>query len=169
MHMTGGLPGRAPELLGIRYRNTAYGGVRNIFIHDGMICFVTLYHKNYRNSDQIKVIYRYLPREVGELLVWYLWLVLPFWQQVQGILQHTKDARPFLWADSVVRVTKQRANKPAEQSISESDSQQAEASQEATAIDLDSISGLGGAEAKEEDNKDWEEETTVQHRLWIAD
>jgi hypothetical protein len=38
----------------------------------GMACFVTSYQKNYRSTGQVKVIHRYLPREAGELLVWYL-------------------------------------------------------------------------------------------------
>lgn len=102
MHMSSGAPGRGPEILGIRFRNTAHGGIRNIFAHNGMMCFVTSYHKNYRSSEQVKVIHRYLPREVGELLVWYLWMVLPFWQQVQGCIQNSTETSPFLWADSVV-------------------------------------------------------------------
>jgi hypothetical protein len=52
--------------------NMANGGIRNIFIYEGMVCFVTIYHKGFRQSDSIKVIYRYLLREVGELLVWYI-------------------------------------------------------------------------------------------------
>ncbi|KAK4441880.1 hypothetical protein QBC34DRAFT_457824 [Podospora aff. communis PSN243] len=47
-----------------------------------------------RSNDQVKIIHRYLPRVVGELAVWYLWLVLPFWQQVQGadeIVKHSKE------------------------------------------------------------------------------
>jgi radical SAM superfamily enzyme len=79
MHMTGGQPARSPEILGLRVRNTANGGVRNIFIHNGVVCFVTMYHKAFRRSNMTKVIHRYVPREVGELFVWYLWLVLPFW------------------------------------------------------------------------------------------
>ena len=31
-----------------------------------------------------KNVYRYLPRPVGELLVYYLWIILPFWQIVKG-------------------------------------------------------------------------------------
>lgn len=82
MHMVAGQPAWGTEILSIRIRNTANGGIRNIFLHDGMACFVTAYHKNYRHSGQTKIIHCYLPREVGELLVWYLWLVLPFWQYV---------------------------------------------------------------------------------------
>ncbi|TPX16410.1 uncharacterized protein E0L32_012428, partial [Thyridium curvatum] len=105
MHMLGGQPARSTEILGLRMWNTANGGVRNIFVHKGMVCFVTMYHKGFRRTDTIKVIHRYLPREVGELLVWYMWLVLPFWQQVQGRIkqQHVRSA--FLWADQVVSRT----------------------------------------------------------------
>lgn len=103
MHMLGGQPARAPEILGIRYANTANGGLRNIFIHKGMVCFVTMYHKNFRSTGEAKIIHRYVPREVGSLLVWYLWLVLPFWQAVQGIIHDTRTASAFLWAESVVR------------------------------------------------------------------
>jgi hypothetical protein len=63
---------RAPELLGMRWKNTAYGGVRNIFIKEGLVAFVATYYKGYRSSGSIKIVYRYLLREVGELLVSYL-------------------------------------------------------------------------------------------------
>ncbi|KAG6998077.1 hypothetical protein FocnCong_v013627 [Fusarium oxysporum f. sp. conglutinans] len=102
MHMLGGQPARSTEILGLRMWNTANGGIRNIFIHEGMVCFVTMYHKGFRQSDSIKVIHRYLPREVGELLVWYIWLVLPFWQNVQGRIKKKRRQSAFLWADEVV-------------------------------------------------------------------
>lgn len=102
MHITGGQPARAPELLGVRMWNTMNGGVRNIFIHEAMVCFVTMYHKGFRKSSEIKVIHRFLPREVGELLVWYMWLVLPFWQNVQGTIKQKRRTSAFLWADEVV-------------------------------------------------------------------
>ncbi|KAL1613888.1 hypothetical protein SLS56_012220 [Neofusicoccum ribis] len=78
MHITGGQPARGPEILSIRHSNAAKGGHRNIFVEDGLVVFVTRYYKGYAMSGDVKVIYRYLPREVGELVVWYLWLVLPF-------------------------------------------------------------------------------------------
>lgn len=40
--------------------------------------FVTQYHKGYAMSGDIKIIHRYLPREVSESVIRYLWLVLPF-------------------------------------------------------------------------------------------
>lgn len=78
MHITGGQPARAPEILSVRHENTAKGSHRNLFVEDGLVVFVTQYHKGYAMSGDIKIIHRYLPREVSELVVRYLWLVLPF-------------------------------------------------------------------------------------------
>ena len=88
--------------MGLRFRNTGQGGVRNIFVQQGMVCFVVWYYKNMRSTDQAKVVHRFLPREVGELLVWYLWLVLPFWQQIQGVIKGGDASSAFLWADEIV-------------------------------------------------------------------
>ncbi len=87
VHTTAGQPARASELLSIRFRNTANGGHQNIFIEDGMVVFVTHYHKGFHVSNNIKVIHQYVPREVGELVVWYLWLVMPF-------VRHLEMCRP---------------------------------------------------------------------------
>jgi hypothetical protein len=43
---------------------------------------VTAYHKGFHASNDIKLIHRYMPRAVGELVVWYMWLVLPFTEQL---------------------------------------------------------------------------------------
>lgn len=72
--------------------------------HNQMISFITSYRKGYRITGEVKVIHRYMPREVGELMVWYLWIVLPFWQTVQVIIQRASEASKFMWADEVVRV-----------------------------------------------------------------
>jgi hypothetical protein len=78
MHISGGQPERGLEILSVWHSNTVQGGHRNVFIEDGIVVFVTRYHKGYNVSGDVKIIHRYLPREVGELVVWYLWLVLPF-------------------------------------------------------------------------------------------
>ena len=49
-----------------------------------MVHFVTGYHKGYGNSAKLKIIYWFVPREVGELVVYYLWLVQPFVEALQG-------------------------------------------------------------------------------------
>lgn len=87
IHITGGQPGRGPEILSIRHSNTAEAGYRHIFIEDGMVVFVTRYHKGYALQGDVKIIHRYLPREVGELLVLYLWLVLPFQQRMEVLIR----------------------------------------------------------------------------------
>lgn len=83
VHICGGQPARGKELLSIRHRNTPGGGQRDLFIEDGMVTLVTKYHKGFYASNDTKVIHRYLPREIGELVVWYLWLVLPFVETLQ--------------------------------------------------------------------------------------
>ena len=109
MHMVAGQPARSAEILGIRYINTVHGGVRNILAHNGMICLVMSDHDNTRSTSEARVIHRYLPREVGELLVWYLWLALPFWQEVQGIVKQADIRSPFLWPDEVVSRTEEES------------------------------------------------------------
>ncbi|KAJ6078255.1 hypothetical protein N7467_008008 [Penicillium canescens] len=84
IHVSGGQPARAPELLSIRHCNTDSGGRRNVFIEDGLVAFVSQYHKGFYASNDTKVIHRYLPREVGELVVHYLWLVLPFTRRLEA-------------------------------------------------------------------------------------
>src|SRR5579862_7705534 len=100
MHMCAGQPGRAPEILGIRWKNTEQGGIRNIFIEDGLVAVVTGYHKGYRSSNNIKIIHRYLPQEIGELLVYYLWLVLLFYEKLQFQTRGEQCSSAFLWGDS---------------------------------------------------------------------
>jgi hypothetical protein len=82
MHLTGGSPARAPELLTVMHRNDRYGHSRGIFLDDGLMVFVTLYHKSFNIKANSKAIHRYVPREVGELLFYYLWLVVPFIEEV---------------------------------------------------------------------------------------
>jgi hypothetical protein len=84
VHLSSGQPARAPELLTMRFRNTADGGVRNIFMDRGLVMTVTGYHKGYSRSEELKIVHRFLPREVGSLMVYYLWLVLPFWEGIQA-------------------------------------------------------------------------------------
>ena len=101
MHMVSGQPARATEILTVRVENTANAGTRNIFVSHGQMCFVTAYHKNFQQSDQVKIIHRFMPPEVGELLVWYIWLVLPFWQNIQGVIKKSTFRSAYIWADEI--------------------------------------------------------------------
>jgi hypothetical protein len=98
VHLTGGQPARGTELLSLRHRNTTHAIRRSIFIEDGLVTFVTFYHKGYSITGSTKIIHRYLPREVGELVLYYLWLVEPFCGQLR-ILALDQDApdESLLW------------------------------------------------------------------------
>jgi len=99
IYMTGGQPARSRELLSIRYRNTEKGGTRCIFIENGLIVIVTFYDKGYNIRGTQNIIHRYLPQEVGELLLLYIWLVLPFRHQLQQLVfNDTEIPSAFLWS-----------------------------------------------------------------------
>ncbi|KAJ1673709.1 hypothetical protein EV182_004712, partial [Spiromyces aspiralis] len=88
MHMSGGQPARGTELVTVQYKNSTEGDIRGLFVEDGAVVFVTMYSKTMGMSAKAKVIHRYLPREVGELAVYYVWLAVPFWRLVvQGASQ----------------------------------------------------------------------------------
>ena len=92
-----GQPLRGTELTSIRLRNTITGGGRNILIEGGLVSIVTLYHKGYSIGGTTKTIYRYLPKQLSQLFVSYLVLVLPFTQYLRQALYKTPSS-PFLWA-----------------------------------------------------------------------
>jgi hypothetical protein len=96
--MTGGQPTRATELLSLRYSNTLHGRHRNIFIEHGLVSTVTTYHKGYSINNTTKIIHWYLPKAVSELVVYYLWLILPFCQALQKLVHRQKGpSSAFLW------------------------------------------------------------------------
>ena len=107
MHFGGGQPARAPELLGIRWKNTSNGGIRNIFIEEGLVSFICTYHKGYRGSGNIKIINRFLPREIGELVVYYLLVVVPFSERLQAKVTGIFQTNPFLWGDGAKKEHRQ--------------------------------------------------------------
>jgi hypothetical protein len=98
IHLTAGQPGRATELLGLRHKNTVHGRHRSIYLEHGLVSTVTAYHKGYSVSNSTKIIHRYLPKPVSELVVYYLWLVLPFWQAMARLARRQSRAQSaFLW------------------------------------------------------------------------
>jgi RecQ family ATP-dependent DNA helicase len=109
--MSGGQPARATELLSLRYCNTMRGGHRSIFVENGLMSFVTKYHKGYSISGSEKIIHRYLPQEVGELLFYYIWLVLPFRQRLQMVVYGEEELSPFLWSQDPAKWTEDRCRK----------------------------------------------------------
>ena len=99
IHLTAGQPARGSEILSLRHVNTVNGHHRNVFIEGGMVSTVTTYHKGYSTTGNTKIIHRYLPKEVGELLIYYLWLVQPFCRKLEMLaLRRRELPSPFLWA-----------------------------------------------------------------------
>jgi hypothetical protein len=98
VHITGGQPARATELLSLCHSNTVHGRHRNIFIEHGLVSTVTTYHKGYSISNLTKIIHRYLPKPVSKLVVYYLWLILPFCVSLRKLV-YGQQAAPsaFLW------------------------------------------------------------------------
>jgi chromosome segregation and condensation protein ScpB len=78
VHIAYRQPARGPKLLTIRHRNTANRGIQNLIINRGLLIIVMGYHKGFSQSERLKVIQRFLPREIGILFVYYLWLVVRF-------------------------------------------------------------------------------------------
>ncbi|KAF9882574.1 hypothetical protein FE257_006756 [Aspergillus nanangensis] len=98
IHITGGQPGRATELLSLCHSNTKHGRHRSIFIEHGLVSTVTSYHKGYSINNTTKIIHRYLPRVISELVVYYLWLILPFSQALERLVRnHHQAGSPYLW------------------------------------------------------------------------
>ena len=91
MPLSGGQQPRGQEMLSICHSNTQKGDRRNVFIENGMVVFVTRYHKGYHMSAKEKVIHRYLPRGVGELYVYYEWLVRPFQELMEAEIWDKKE------------------------------------------------------------------------------
>jgi hypothetical protein len=98
VHITGGQPARATKLLGLCHCNTLQGRHQNIFIKHGLVSTVTTYHKGYSISNTTKIIHCYLPKAVSKLVVYYLWLVLPFHEALEWLARgRHRPASAFLW------------------------------------------------------------------------
>ena len=61
------------------------------------MAFVTTYHKGYSASHTNKVIHRFVPREVSEVVVYYLWLVEPFERMLHSYTEERYSTSSFLW------------------------------------------------------------------------
>jgi hypothetical protein len=112
VHITGGQPARGTELLTLRWRNSSHSDIRNIFMDNGMLCFVTSYHKNYSTSSTCKIIHRYLPAEVGELMLYYLWLITPFLDALcvltEGGPWQAPEIGSYLWPASLYAAARRK-------------------------------------------------------------
>ena len=58
-----------------------------MFIKDSIVIIITQYYKGYYIYGQEKIIYQYLPQEVGELLVYFKQLVQLFIKLIKAKVQ----------------------------------------------------------------------------------
>ncbi|KAK3617752.1 hypothetical protein LTR22_026629 [Elasticomyces elasticus] len=98
VHMSAGAPARSTELTSITVTNPMVGrGRRGIYVERGLVVFVPEYGKMSSHSGKAKVIHRYVPREVSELVVYYLWIVEPFVRLLQTGTRVQLEFSRFLW------------------------------------------------------------------------
>lgn len=104
-HITGGQPSRGEEITGLRLVN-GINRDRNVFVIDGDVVLVTQYHKSLAHFDSPKVIPRFLPERIGQLLVMYMVYIRPLtdrWEADRWEL-YGKMAPPsdFIWHNETV-------------------------------------------------------------------
>jgi hypothetical protein len=51
---------------------------RNIFVMDGQVMIVVRYYKSQSQWDKLKIIQRFLPQQLRQVIVTYLAYLLPF-------------------------------------------------------------------------------------------
>jgi hypothetical protein len=107
VHFSSGEPARLTELLSVQVENSVNNEGRNLFLYDGHVAMVPRYHKGYNRDKSLKLIYRFLPKEVGAMLVHYISLVRPFYEDItedhpsNAEHSHAAQARsPLLWTNS---------------------------------------------------------------------
>ncbi|KAE8861455.1 hypothetical protein PTNB73_07009 [Pyrenophora teres f. teres] len=105
-HCVGGGVPRGTEGLSVYIENSVEGGLRNVFLFQGLVALVPRYHKGYHQDKTLKTIHRFLPREIGSLLVWYLWLVRPYYASfLHNVAAHIRERHyaqatsSLLWPD----------------------------------------------------------------------
>jgi superfamily II DNA helicase RecQ len=100
VHVAGGQPARGPELLSIRWRNGLLQD-RNLYVIDGEVVVITRYYKTQSQWDKPKVVVRFLPEAVGQLVAAYLLYVRPLRALLQSALDKPMPASvtDYLWAD----------------------------------------------------------------------
>jgi superfamily II DNA helicase RecQ len=100
VHIAGGQPARGPELLSVRWRNGLLQD-RNLYVINGQVAVVTRYHKTQSQWDKPKVVARFLPKAVGQLVAAYLLYARPLRAMLQSALGKPLSASvtDYLWAD----------------------------------------------------------------------
>jgi hypothetical protein len=70
-HIEDGQPGRGSEITTIRFRNGLLQD-RNVFVVDGSMMIIVRYYKSQSQWDKPKVVPRFLPPQLGQVMAIYL-------------------------------------------------------------------------------------------------
>lgn len=97
-HIGSGQPARRVEFLGLRWCNRQ-SETRNIYIHDGHVLFILPYHKSLSLTNAARFPVRVFLPKVGELLIRYLVLVIPFRRWLLSRSRGAGIISEYLWAD----------------------------------------------------------------------
>ncbi|KAK3612844.1 hypothetical protein LTR22_028429, partial [Elasticomyces elasticus] len=96
--MAAGAPARATELISIQHDNGPQAqSQRGVFIDNGMVVFVTNHHMGYKKGRRANIVHRYVPREIGEIVV---------------ITQSKFECSPWLWQPRLQEMWSQREQDP---------------------------------------------------------
>ncbi|KAL8679402.1 MAG: hypothetical protein Q9186_004313 [Xanthomendoza sp. 1 TL-2023] len=96
-HLTQGQPARGTELFSLKWKNTV-NTARGFYVMDGTIMTVTEYHKGQNRQQAPRMLARFLPAAIGQLLVAYLSDVLPFLSfLLEAAGMDNPTSSPFMW------------------------------------------------------------------------
>lgn len=97
VHITAGQPARGTEITSVRFKN-GFMQARNVYIIHGQVAVVTRYHKSQSQQDKPKIVPRFLPHRVAQLLVVYLAYVQPL-QEFLSIMSRGSGWTEYIWGD----------------------------------------------------------------------
>jgi len=97
-HTTAGQPARGTEITTVRHQN-GFLQDRNIFVIDGRVVIIIRYHISQLQFDTPKIIPRFLPWRVGQLMAVYSGYMRPFREHLMVQLQG-KGWSDHVWADA---------------------------------------------------------------------
>jgi superfamily II DNA helicase RecQ len=97
VHITSGQPGRGSEVTTMRHRNGVLQD-RNVFVVDGQVMTVVRYHKSQSQWDKPKVVPRFLPWRLGQVMAVYLAYLQPF-QEYLTVQVLGGSFSDYVWAD----------------------------------------------------------------------
>lgn len=98
LHIGSGQPARRPELMGLRWRNVQ-ADKRNLFLHEGLLCFILFYHKSLNMLNASRYPVRFLLPTVGRLLARFLILIQPVRAYFHQEVRIPETVSDYLWHD----------------------------------------------------------------------